>query len=175
MMPSRLAAVLFAAALGFFLSAATQAAATEIPPRVFAMHDAISGCEARDGPSIKKAPVVAELVTRTAILAGLPCFRSGKNTLYKLYIVETGEIGGIHPVYIATYSTRFGWMGSSTAANIRYDAANKRLESKFNGRRENDCGAHARWVWKDYAFALENYAIKRSCKSRRWTTVYPPR
>jgi len=151
------------------------AAAAEVPPRVATLHATISGCEAGDGPSLAKSEPIVAGVSETATLVALPCLRTGANVLYRLYILESGEIGGIHPVYVATYSPRFGWMGADTVANIRYDANRKRLASVYKGRREDDCGANAEWIWKDYAFALETYAIKRHCKSGRWTTVFPIR
>ncbi len=99
------------------------AAATGVPPRLADWHATSTACEAADGPDLATvAPIVGPL-SETAMLYALPCSRSAGRVSYRLYLVETGEIGGIDDLAFAGWSPRFGWFGTDTLDEAAYDPA----------------------------------------------------
>lgn len=148
-----------------------------VPPRLMHMHRAASACE--DPNSVHMSgfkPVIAP-VSATAMLYAIPCTAGADNTGYRLYIVETGEIGGIAPLYFASYSDSHGWSGSDVLFNISYDAGTKQLSSLYKGRGRGDCGNAGVWVWEDYAFAMRSFNFWSRCdgsrRRDRWPSVFP--
>ncbi len=144
---------------------------------VFDRHVAESRCEDPDSVWMRHfAPVIAQL-SKTAILYAIPCTAGAYNIAYRLYMRETGEIGGVETLYFATWSGDYGWGGTDLLFNINVDGP--RLSALYKGRGLGDCGTNAQWVWRDYAFRLVRYAAQDPCEgipAENWPVVfaYPP-
>ncbi len=117
-------------------------------------------------------PIIAQL-SRTAILYAIPCTVGAYNIAYRLYVRETGEIGGVETLYFATWSGEYGWGGTDLLFNI--DADGPRLSAFYKGRGLGDCGTDAKWVWRDYAFRLQRFAAQDTCEgvlSQNWPVIF---
>ena len=118
------------------------------------------------------APVIAQL-SKTAILYAIPCTAGAYNIAYRLYMRETGEIGGVETLYFATWSGDYGWGGTDLLFNINVDGP--RLSALYKGRGLGDCGTNAQWVWRDYAFRLVRYAAQDPCEgipAENWPVIF---
>ena len=142
-----------------------------LPPRLVAKHMAASACEAPDSPLLRTfKPVIAPLST-TAILYAVPCTASVGNISYRLWVVESGEIGGITPLYFASFDPHLGWKGSDLLYNVSFDAAEKRLVSVQ--RTGAGCGSRGVWKWKEWTFAMEETRLAADCVEGRDATAWP--
>lgn len=146
-----------------------------LPPRLVEWHMA-SACEAPDGPSLAEtAPVIGPL-SPTAMLYAIPCYRSEGRIGYRLYMVESGEIGGMHLITFATWSSRFGWMGTDTLETVAFDPETATLTAVTTGAAA-DCGTFGEWRWDEYAFKLVAFRANERCGGglapEAWTQVYP--
>lgn len=146
-----------------------------LPPRLVEWHLAFE-CEAPDSPSLKDVDPVIGALSDTAMLYAIPCFRSNDRTGYRLYLVESGEIGGMHALTFATFSSRFGWMGADTLEDVRYDEKTRTLTALDLGE-GGGCGWSGTWVFDEYAFRLAGMRVHEGCGSPKppeaWTEVYP--
>ena len=86
-------------------------------------------------------PVIARLSV-TVRIAAVPCVRGAYN--FRLYRVETGEIGGIQTLYFADYTDSHGWSGTDILFNIDLDDTG-RLSAFAKGRGLGDCGSFGLW------------------------------
>ncbi len=146
-----------------------------LPPRLVAKHMAASACEAPDSPLLRSfKPVIAPL-SSTAILYAVPCTASAGNVSYRLWVVESGEIGGITPLYFASFDATLGWKGSDLLYNVTFDATDKRLVSVQ--RTGGGCGNRGVWKWKEWTFAMEETRAATDCVEGRdpasWPRVWP--
>jgi len=146
-----------------------------LPSRLIVKHMAASACEAPDSPLLRAfKPVIAPL-SSTAILYAVPCTASQGNVSYRLWVVESGEIGGITPLYFASLDPVLGWKGSDLLYNVTYDAAEKRLTS--TQRTGAGCGTRGVWRWKEWTFAMEESRLATDCVEGRdpaaWPRVWP--
>jgi hypothetical protein len=117
-------------------------------------------------------PIVTQL-SKTAILYAIPCTAGAYNIAYRLYMRETGEIGGVETLYFATWSGEYGWSGTDLLFNI--DADGPRLSAYYQGRGLGDCGTDAQWLWRDYAFRLLRYAAQDTCDgvlAEHWPVIF---
>lgn len=145
-----------------------------VPPRLVEWHSLGSTCEALDGPSIADVPPVIGPLSDTAMLYALPCYRSGERTAYRLYTVESGEIGGMHLLTFAVFSARFGWMGTDTLHAVTYDADQRRLTAEALDAA--GCGSRGAWTWDEFAFALSGFEVADGCAGGgppAWRKVWP--
>jgi hypothetical protein len=148
-----------------------------LPPRLIERHRAASDCEDLASPLLKPIAPSVGVLSPTAIVYGLPCTMSGGETAYRLWLVESGEIGGITPLYFAVYDATFGWRGTDLLTDVAFEPASGRMTGQAGSLRNGaGCGLGT-WRWKDYAFALEQYAVWRNCASRGSAPqkVYPTR
>ncbi len=149
-----------------------------VPDKVYAIHAQIAPCEDPTSNSLKSVAPITAIVAPTAILYAIPCYIEAGNTAYRLYAVDTGEIGGIRPLLFADFSRSHGWTGRDVLHNVVYEAAAGRLSSTVKGRRSGDCGSVATWLWKNHDFALESYRFWPHCDGSRkpaeWPVIYPP-
>ena len=144
-----------------------------LPERLLMRHRAASDCEDPGSPLLKAiAPVIGPL-SKTAFLYAIPCSSSAGNVAFKLWVLETGEIGGITPLFFSAYDPTFGWRGSDLLYNVTYDPAASRLTSQFKGRSEGGCGNRGVWHWKDFAFAMDEFRVSADCGSPRAATEFP--
>jgi hypothetical protein len=150
-----------------------------LPARLLERHRAASDCEDPQSPLLKPlAPVIGPL-SRTAMLYGIPCAASGGQVSYKLWVLESGEIGGMTPLFFALYDPVFGWRGTDLLPNIAFEPGEARLTARSGARSDAGCGGRGVWRWKDYGFAMEEYRYAPDCGRSRnpvdWPKVFPLR
>lgn len=150
-----------------------------IPPRLIERHRAASDCEDPGSPLLKPIPPVVGSLSATAMLYAIPCVATGGQVSYRLWVLESGEIGGITALYFALYEDGFGWRGSDLLPNVAFDAAASRLTARSGARGESGCGSYGAWRWKGWAFAMEEFRAAPNCGTRRdpasWPRLFPPR
>jgi hypothetical protein len=147
-----------------------------VPPRLLAKHVAASSCEAPDSPLLRSFKPVIGILSSTAILYAIPCTASAGNVAFRAWVVESGEIGGITPLYFAVFDSAFGWRGTDLVHNVEYDEKTQRLTSTF--RAGPGCGTRGVWRWKKWAFAMEEMRQTESCgdagrSAGDWPRLYP--
>ena len=146
-----------------------------VPPRLAAKHAAASDCEAANSPLLRAFKPVIGVLSSTAILYSIPCTASQGNVSYRLWVVESGEIGGITAQYFALFDPTYGWKGSDLLHNVVYDEKTTRLTATF--RAGGGCGGRGSWKWKSWAFAMEEYRMAADCVEGSdptgWPKVWP--
>ncbi|MCC2114056.1 MAG: DUF1176 domain-containing protein [Hyphomicrobiales bacterium] len=150
-------------------------AAGSLPPALLDRHGRESDCEALESEFMANFEPVIGPLSDTAMLYALPCTAGAYQVGYRLYVVESGEIGGIETLYFADYSASHGWTGTDLLFSVDYDPATKTLASFYKGRGIGDCGSTGRWRWVDYAFALEEFRATDACEGRLsddWPLIY---
>ncbi len=135
-----------------------------LPAMLIARHEAQSDCEDLTSGQVAQAEPIVGRLSATASLYALPCAVSDGDTTYRLYVLETGEIGGIQTLYFARHDAAFGWTGTDTLKNVRFDAQTATLTSLSTGRTQTDCGHFARWQWRGFAFALIEARRRITCR-----------
>ena len=145
------------------------------PPRLLAKHISASDCEAPNSPLLRSFKPVIGVLSSTAILYSIPCTASAGNVSYRLWVVESGEIGGITAQYFALLDPVYGWKGSDLLHNVVYDDKTTRLTATF--RAGGGCGGRGVWRWKNWAFAMEEFRLAADCVEGRdagdWPKVWP--
>ena len=144
-----------------------------VPPRLLHVHRSASRCEDPNSEHMSSFQPLIVPVSRTAMLYGIPCMAGAANTGYRLYIVESGEIGGIEPIYFSIYTDSHGWAGTDVLFNISFDRERNQLTSRFKGRDRGDCGNVGTWVWKKYAFAMHSFRSWSRCDGSRRPDKWP--
>ena len=150
-------------------------AAGGLPPALLDKHARESDCEALDSDLMASFEPIVGALSDTATLYALPCTAGAYQVGYRLYVVESGEIGGIETLFFADYTESYGWTGTDLLFAVDYDPATKTLASFYKGRGIGDCGSAGQWRWVDYAFALEEFRATESCEGRLsddWPVVY---
>lgn len=146
-----------------------------VPPRLTAKHMAASDCEAPNSPLLRAFKPVIGVLSSTAILYSIPCTASAGNISYRLWVVESGEIGGITAQYFALLDPVYGWKGSDLLHNVAYDDKTARLTATY--RAGGGCGSRGTWRWKNWAFAMEEFRLAETCAEGRdpadWPKVWP--
>ncbi|MBS1167336.1 MAG: hypothetical protein H6R00_3361 [Proteobacteria bacterium] len=152
---------------------AAHLAAAGVPPRLLELHLASAACEAPDAADIVDAkPLIAPL-SQTATLYAIPCFRNASGLVSRLYMIESGEIGGMAPLVFAGFSDRLGWYGVDVLSAVAYDPASRRLEA--TGADDHGCAFRGSWTFADTAFRLDHLSAATSCgaTATSWRDVYP--
>lgn len=149
-----------------------------VPDRLIDRHRAASDCEDPGSPLLKSVPPLIGALSKTAFLYGIPCTSAAGNVAYRMWVIETGEIGGITPLYFALYDPAFGWKGSDLLYNVAFDGNGARLTSEWHAPGLSACPWRAAWHWKDYAFALDDFRLTADCSGRprqgeASTRIYP--
>ena len=154
----------------------TAVARIGVPPHLLARHRAMSDCEDPNSEHMSNLKPVIGPVSGTAMLYAIPCSAGAYNVAYRLYIIESGEIGGIENLFFAGYTKEHGWSGTDLLFNVTFDPATKQLSSFYKGRGLGDCGNTGTWVWKRFAFAMTAFKSWSKCNGRRpenWPLVFP--
>ncbi len=144
-----------------------------LPDRLLVRHARASDCEDPASPRLKSVLTLIGPLSKNAILYAIPCSASGADISYRLWVIETGEIGGITPLYFALYDPVFGWKGSDLLYNVSFEPNGSKLTSTLKGQ-SGTCGHSALWHWKGYAFALDSYQLPSVCPGARTIKIYPP-
>ena len=149
--------------------------AAGVPARLLELHLASAACEAPDAADIADAkPLIAPL-SETATLYAIPCFRNASGLASRLYLIESGEIGGMAPLTFAGFSDRLGWYGVDVLTGVAYDAASRRLDA--TGADDHGCAFRGSWTFTDTAFRLDRLSAATQCgdSAGGWKDVYPAR
>jgi hypothetical protein len=152
------------------------AAADPLPDILLETHEITSDCEALE--TIKGAkPITAEL-SDVATLYALPCTKSSHDdTTYRVYLFETGEIGGIRPLLFSIFTPEFGWVGTDILRGVELDAKTASITHTTRSRWGGACGSHGKWMWNSFTLKMLEFRYRKSCKASRavgdWVKVYP--
>ncbi|WP_417771151.1 DUF1176 domain-containing protein [Stappia sp.] len=150
-----------------------------VPYAVLERHARTSDCEASESPGLADAPVVIGVLSDVATFYALPCTSgtSGGET-YRLYLRDSGEIGGVETLVFAVHDPRFGWVGTDLLPRPRFNADTGELTAEHVGPSDRHCGYRATWKWQDYAFRLASLWGPDTCKDAarpaRWQRIHPP-
>jgi invasion protein IalB len=148
-----------------------------IPYAVLERHARTSDCESTDSASIANAEVPVGVLGNASTLYAIPCTVSGNAVTYRLYMRDSGEIGGIETLAFALHDPRFGWVGTDLLTGVAYDHDRGLLTAEHVGRSDRVCGYRAAWRWQDYAFVMERFEGPAECRDAgnpgRWTQVFP--
>ena len=143
-----------------------------VPDPVLAMHVSTTFCEDPAGPPLAgHAALLAELGP-TAVLVGIPCSGDAARAAYRLYVLETGEIGGVHAQVFALPSKSLGWAGTDVLWSPSVDA-DGRLTGVLYDPGEGRCASRGHWRWTGYALAMERAEIDDGCGGGGWRRVFP--
>ena len=152
-------------------------AALGIPYAVLERHARSSDCEATDSVSFRNVGVPIAALGQTAVLYAIPCTVSGNTVTYRLYMRDTGEIGGIETLHFALHDPRFGWTGTDLLSNVRFDDAAGLLAAEYLGPGDRVCGYRANWSWQDHAFRMERFEGPNDCRDasrpESWARQHP--
>ncbi|MEJ8572193.1 DUF1176 domain-containing protein [Microbaculum marinum] len=144
-----------------------------LPNNVLTQHYGVHGCERLDSTLMSATQPLTGRLSDSAVLYAIPCTATGQRVDYRLYVVETGEIGGIDTLSFARYSRDYGWTGTDTLVDIAYDPEEGVLTSASPHREVDGCGHYARWRWTDIRFALIEYRYRESCGGAGDPRQYP--
>ncbi len=147
-----------------------------IPEAVIDAHLANLTCEDLASDHMHdRAPVVGAL-SPVATLYAIPCVAGARETSYRLYLHETGEIGGVHPLYFAVWSPENAWMGTELLRDVRFDPESGQLTGESAGTAGSGpsatCRVRGTWRWNRWAFRLERMET-RGCAAGVPGLVFP--
>lgn len=150
-----------------------------VPLAVIEHHMRGSDCEAPGSPGLADARTVIGVLSPVATLYALPCTvgaGAGNSATWRLYVRDSGEIGGVETLVFAVHDPRFGWIGTSLLPQPEFDEETGELSARLAGTSDRHCGFAGLWVWQEYAFRLKEMKSPRSCSDAatpsRWETRY---
>lgn len=149
-----------------------------LPYALVDRHWRTSDCEALDSPGLARAEILIAVLSPVATLYALPYTAgSGAGGTWRLYVRDSGEIGGIESLVFAVHDPRFGWIGTDLLPQPAFDRTTGELSVRYVGRSDRHCGYRATWRWQEHAFALKELASPRDCRDAeapaRWITRHP--
>jgi hypothetical protein len=151
-------------------------AALGIPYAVLDLHARSGACESTASPSIASQDVIIAAISQVATLYAIACTAGGTHVTYRLYVRDSGEIGGVEALVFALHDPRFGWSGTDLLVNPDFDPETGTLSASYVGRSDRHCGYKAKWVWQDYAFRLARFEGPETCadatRPGRWSALY---
>jgi len=158
-------------------SRAEAVTALGIPFAVLDRHARSSACEDPASPRLAEAAVLIAVLSPVATLYAIPCTVGRGRVTHRLYLRDSGEIGGVETLRFALHDPRFGWVGTDLLSAPAFEAESGRLSASYVGRSDRVCGYRASWRWRDYAFALESFEGPANCgdaeRPQRWRTIHP--
>ncbi len=162
-------------ALFLAMRVSAAAAADPLPDLLLETHYRTSDCEALDTITGKE-PIVA-MLSDVARLYALPCTASSHDdTTYRVYLFETGEIGGIRPLLFSLFTPALGWVGTDILRGVELDADKAIITHTTRNRWGGACGTHGRWQWNDFTLKMLEFSYRKSCNSKlpvkNWIKVY---
>ena len=154
--------------------AALPPALAAVPSPVLDLHIAIAPCEDPAGALLENHPPLVVALTPVAQLVAIACSGDAGEAAYRLYVLETGEIGGVHPLFFALPSKSLGWAGTDLLRSVALDG-DGRLTGTMRDPGEGRCLSRGTWRWTGYAFALERAEMAEGCTGggSGWTRVHP--
>ncbi|WP_349357792.1 hypothetical protein [Stappia sp.] len=158
-------------------SRAEAVTALGIPYAVLDRHARSSACEDPASARLADAEVLIAVLSPVATLYAIPCTAGGGRVTHRLYLRDSGEIGGVETLQFALHDPRFGWVGTDLLSAPSFEAESGRLSASYVGRSDRVCGYRASWQWRNYAFALESFEGPADCddaeRPERWRTIHP--
>lgn len=139
---------------------------------VMAEHYAASDCEDPQSELLSQHPGITAQIGPTSTLYALPCTKSGGRVAYRLYAHETGEIGGVKPLYFAGFTPSHGWAGTDLLTDIAVEGPQLRA---FLPAEDGSLCGYGEWTFQDYAYRLDRFATDTRCDARPpadWTLRY---
>lgn len=147
-----------------------------LPELLVNTHQLTSDCEALS--TIVGANPIEARLSDVARLFALPCTSSSQgDATYRVYLFETGEIGGIRPLLFAMFTPELGWVGSDILRGVELDAGTAMITHHTLGQWGGACGTYGRWQWNDFTLKMLEFRYRKSCSSSRspenWVQVFP--
>jgi hypothetical protein len=143
-----------------------------VPEPVLALHVSTTFCEDPSGPPLAGHDALVAPLGPTAVLVGIPCTGDADRAAFRLYVHETGEIGGVHAQFFALPSKSLGWTGTEVLWSPKVDAEG-RLTGTLYDPGEGRCASRGRWRWTGYALAMEAAEMEAACGAGEWQPIYP--
>jgi hypothetical protein len=143
-----------------------------VPEPVLALHVSTTFCEDPSGAALADHAALVAPLAPTAVLVGIPCTGDAARAAFRLYVLETGEIGGVHAQFFALPSKTLGWTGTEVLWQPSTDA-DGRLTGTLYDPGEGRCASRGRWRWNGYALAMETAELEATCGKGDWRTIYP--
>lgn len=156
-------------------AAALPPALAAVPMPVLELHAAITTCEDPVGEALAPHPPIVAPLTPVALLVALPCAGDAREAAYRLYVHETGEIGGIHPLLFALPTASIGWVGTDLLRDVAFGGDGV-LTGTLRDPDQGRCVSRGAWRWNGFAFVLERAEVAEPCREGApagWRTVFP--
>ncbi len=160
----------------FFSILASRSLALEpLPDILLETHYRTSECE--DMETIKGPEPIIAVLSDVARLYALPCTSSSHDDVtYRVYLFETGEIGGIRPLLFSLYTPKLGWVGTDILRGVKLDAATGKITHRTLSRWGGACGTFGQWKWNDFTLKMLEFRIRKSCGTSKsvkdWVVIY---
>ena len=147
-----------------------------LPEAVINEHLMGAACEDLASDHMRDRPPIVGKVSEVATVYAIPCVAGATETLYRVYLHETGEIGGVHPVYFAIWTPDHAWIGTDLLKAVRFDPATGQLSGESAGTagagRSSTCRVRGLWTWNRWAFGLTRMESV-GCPAAVPAVVYP--
>ncbi len=147
-----------------------------VPQAVSEMHHAKGGCEERGTDHMRRFESITGVLSQTSTIFAIPCTAGPTGVTYRVYIRDSGEIGGLEAATFALYDPRFGWVGAELLDDVSIDPITLTLTASSKKPSSHHCSYKASWVWLNYAFKLQSLSAPEHCAGDRpqgWREVYP--
>lgn len=134
-------------------------------------------CDTIDNPDWENVWTGVELNANTRAHL-IPCFLGAYNMVSKLILErrdDESDVSHFSVQHLAAYSSDRGWYARDQLVNASLDEKTGELSEFSKGRGIGDCGAHGRWEWTGFTFAMLEYAYEGECNGRladEWPVIY---
>lgn len=162
--------------LATLLEGTSQSLANEpLPEMLLDTHYRTSDCEALE--TIKGPKPITAVLSDVASLYALPCTSSSHDDVtYRVYLFETGEIGGIRPLLFSLYTPKLGWVGTDILRGVKLNAKTGEITHKTFSRWGGACGTYGLWQWNDFTLKMLKFSFRKSCTTGKnikdWVNIY---
>jgi len=151
-------------------------AAEPLPELLLETHYRTSDCEALD--TIKGVDPITATLSDVATLFAVPCTSSthDDDVTYRVYLFETGEIGGVRALLFSLYTPEFGWVGTDILRSVKLNAKTGEITHTTLTQWGGACGTFGNWQWNSYTLKLLEFRYRKSCGASRsvnnWVKAY---
>ncbi len=163
---------------GLFLGSPVASAAEPLPDILLETHYRTSDCEALE--TIKGVKPITATLSDVAKLYAVPCTSgSHDDDTYRIYLYETGEIGGIRPLLFSMFTPKLGWVGTDILRGVKLNAKTGNITHTTRTRWGGACGTYGSWQWNTYTLKMLEFRYRKSCGASRsvkdWVKAYSSR
>ncbi len=146
-----------------------------LPNMLLDTHYRTSDCEAME--TIKGPKPIIAVLSNVARLYALPCTSSSHDDVtFRVYLFETGEIGGIRPLLFSLFTPQLGWVGTDILRGVKLNAETGEIIHKTLSRWGGACGTYGRWKWNDFTVKMLEFSYRKSCATGKnvkdWIQIY---